>query len=54
MEAAHSFHMSEQVHKALHIFNYVSVNLKTYMTTVAAFSQIPVSEAENAVLVGPP
>ena len=40
-------------HKAHHIFSTLCVNLKTYMTTVAAICKIPVSEAQNTVLEGP-
>jgi hypothetical protein len=40
-------------HKAFQVFNNLCVNLTTYMSTVAAISQIPVSEADNAGLEGP-
>ena len=35
-------------HKAHHVFSNLCVNLKTYMTTVGAICQIPVTEAENS------
>jgi len=53
MEAADSFQMSEQIPHTHHIFKNLCVNLKTYMTTVAAICQIPVTEAQNTVLEGP-
>jgi hypothetical protein len=40
-------------HKALQVFNNLFVNLTTYMSTVAAICQIPVSEADNTVLEDP-
>jgi len=39
--------------KAHHVFSSLCVNLKTYMTGVAAVCQIPVTEAQNTVLEGP-
>jgi hypothetical protein len=49
MEAAHSSH-SFQYHKAHHVFSTLCLNMQTYMTTVAAIGQIPVSEAHTTVL----
>jgi hypothetical protein len=53
MEATHSFQMSQQIPQTHHIFSTLCVNLKTYMTTVAAICQIPVTEEDIAVLEGP-
>jgi len=45
--------MSEQIAQSPSHTQKFCVNLKTYMTTVAAICQIPVIEAQNTVLEGP-